>query len=353
MTIKIGLIGCGNIMRYHVEGWAAMAGQAEIVAVADVAEENIKARVAEIGREVTIYRDYHDLLADDSIDAVDIALPHHLHCESITAAARAGKHLMTEKPLCLSLTEAESIRQAVETSGIIMMAAHNQLFFPAVLQAKQMILHGDLGKIFTIHSYDCDARRGKLGSNKATWEAEKRLSLGGWRIDPAQMGGGEFIDTGYHPTYRLLFLAGESPVEVSAMLGTYRLDMDREDTAYLLAKFADGRIGQVMTSWAIRSPGARRTLFHIMAEAGQLWGEMDRLYYQPVNFSAPATVDYPGWTSSIPTFAAEIKHFVEAIEGGYQPYHSVAEATETLRVILAGYQSVETGGTVRVDSLSS
>src|SRR5690606_37215136 len=147
-----------------------------------------------------------------------------------------------------------------------------------------------------IHSYDCDARRGKLNPNKATWADTKHLALGGWRTDPAKMGGGEFIDTGYHPTYRLLFLAGQAPAEISTMLATYRVNMDREDTAYVLAKFGDGMIGQIMTSWAIRPPGARKTLFHIMAEAGQLWGDIDRLYYQPINFEAPATVDYPGWS---------------------------------------------------------
>ncbi|MCB0112590.1 MAG: Gfo/Idh/MocA family oxidoreductase, partial [Caldilineaceae bacterium] len=127
MTLKIGLIGCGGIMRPHVEGWLAQAGRAEIVAVADVSDENIRTRVQQIGHEVAIYHDYHDLLADPNVDAVDLALPHHLHCESIVAAAKAGKHLMTEKPLCLNLAEAEEIRKAVDESGIIMMAAHNQL----------------------------------------------------------------------------------------------------------------------------------------------------------------------------------------------------------------------------------
>jgi predicted dehydrogenase len=347
MTLRVGLIGCGGIMRVHVQGWAAQSQRAEIVAVADISEDNVRTRVKEIGRDVKVYSDYRDLLADDSIDAVDIGLPHHLHCESITAAARAGKHLMTEKPLCLSLEEAEEIRSAVEGSGIIMMAAHNQLFYPAVLQAKQMILHGDLGEIYAIHSLDCDARRGRLDLNKNNWGKNKRASLGGWRTDIAKMGGGELIDTGYHPTYRMLFLAGQTPTEVTAMLGTYRMDMDREDTAHVLMKFANGMTGQIMSSWAIRAPGAQNALFYIMAEAGQLWGMPDRLHYQPVNFTSPATVEYPGWTGAH-TFHAEIAHFVDAIEGGYQPMHSVTEATDTLRVILAAYESVETGQTARL-----
>jgi predicted dehydrogenase len=77
-----------------------------------------------------------------------------------------------------------------------------------------------------------------------------------------------------------------------------------------------------------------------MAEAGQLWGEIDKLYYQPVGFSSPATVEYPGWDYRR-SFAAEIKHFTEAIIGGYEPLHSVDEATTTLQIILGAYQSVE------------
>ncbi|MEZ4680577.1 MAG: Gfo/Idh/MocA family oxidoreductase [Caldilineaceae bacterium] len=112
-------------------------------------------RAAQIGTNPEIVSDYRDLLVDKEIDAVDISLPHHLHCEAIVAAAQAGKHLMTEKPLCLSLDEAAQIAKAVKASGITMMAAHNQIFFPAVQQAKQMIMSGELGQIYMIHSLDC------------------------------------------------------------------------------------------------------------------------------------------------------------------------------------------------------
>jgi len=342
MALRIGLIGCGGITHGHVEGWKTVAERARIVAVADVSEEAARARAAQIGHEVRIYRDYHDLLASPDIDAVDIALPHHLHRESIVAAAEAGKHLMTEKPLCLNLEEAADIARAVKQSGVIMMAAHNQLFFPSVLQAKQMIASGDLGKVYMVHSLDCGARRRPLSLNKATWGQPAQRSAHGWRADPDKMGGGELIDTGYHPTYRLLFLAGQQPTAVTAMLGTYRLPLEREDTANVLVRFADGMTGKIFTSWAMRAPGARPTLFNVMGEAGQLWGEIDRLYYQPVGFDSPAMVEYKGWDYGR-SFAAEIAHFVDAIEGGFEPLHSVAEATETLRVILAAYQSVAEG----------
>jgi len=348
MILKIGLIGCGGISRPHVEGWKTVADRAEIVAVADIAESAAQERAAQIGHPVRIYTAYEDLLADGEVEAVDISLPHHLHRDAIVAAAGAGKHLMTEKPLCLTLEEAADIARAVKESGVTMMAAHNQLFFPTVLQARQMIASGELGEIYMIHSLDCGARRRPLDLNKAKWGQPASRPATSWRSDPAKMGGGELIDTGYHPTYRLLFLADRGPTEVTAMLGTYRLPLQREDTANVLVKFEDGVTGMIFSSWAIRAPGARPTLFNVMGEAGQLWGEIDRLYYQPVGFQSPATVEFAGWDYGR-SFAAEIDHFVRAIEGGFEPLHSVGEATETLRVILAAYRSVEEGVIVKLD----
>lgn len=348
MTIGVGLIGCGGIVRPHIEGWKAVHDRAEIVAVADVSEAAMAQCAAQIGRDVKRYTDYGRLLADADVDAVDIALPHHLHRDAIVASAEAGKHLMTEKPLCLSMEEAEDIATAVKAAGIVMMAAHNQLFFPAVLQAKQMVMAGDLGEVYMIHSFDCSERRSPLALDKSSWgRPQAPTAEWGWRSDPAKMGGGEYIDTGYHPTYRLLFLAGQSPVQVAAMMGSYRLGLDEEDTANVMVKFADGTMGHIFTSWAMNAPGARPLLFSIMGEGGQIWGEADRLHYKPIGMQRPSVVRYSGWNYAR-TFAAEIEHFVDAIEKGYEPLHSVDEATETLRVILAAYESVESKAIVTI-----
>lgn len=340
MTLRIGLIGCGGITRAHVNGWNTVTDRARIVALADVSQAAMHERAAQIGYAVDMHNDFNDLLARSDIDAVDLALPHHLHRDAIVAAARAGKHIMTEKPLCLNLDEAADIKKAVKESGVIMMAAHNQLFFPAVQQAKQMLMAGDLGKLFMVHSFDCGARRRPLPADKSQWGKPAAAFGDTWRADPAKMGGGEYIDTGYHPTYRLLFLAGEAPTEVTAMMGTYRLPLQEEDTAEVLIKFGSGVIGHVFTSWAVRAPGAQPLLFAVMGEAGQLWGTIDKLCYQPVGFQSPAVVEYPGWNYE-KSFAAEIDHFVQAVENKFEPLHSVDEATEVLRVIMAAYESTD------------
>jgi len=346
MTLRIGLIGCGGITRAHVDGWKTIPERAQIVAVADVSQAAMQTRATQIGQSVEMFTDFHDLLKNANVDAVDLALPHHLHREAIVAAAQAGKHILTEKPLCLNLEEAAEIAAAVQKSGVTMMAAHNQIFLPAVQQAKQMIMAGDLGRVYHIHSYDCTGRRRPLSPNKAMWGKTEPVPST-WRQDPSKMGGGEYIDTGYHPTYRMLFLAGQTPTEVSAMMGTFRLPMQEEDTASVLLKFGDGMMGHVFTSWAMPAPGGQPLLFSITGEAGQLWGEMTRLCYQPVGFQQPAVVEYPGWDYAR-SFAAEISHFVEAIENGFEPLHSYTEATATLRVIMAAYEATDSNRIVKL-----
>jgi predicted dehydrogenase len=340
MKIGVGLIGCGGITRAHVEGWKAIADRAEIVAIADVSEENAKRRAEQIGHPVKIFADYHDLLAESGIDAVDISLPHHLHRDSIVAAAEAGKHILSEKPLCLSLEEAEDIRKAVESSGVRMMAAHNQLFYPSIQRAKQMLAGHELGEVYGIHSIGCYGSHKRLNMDKSTWGKPSERSDLTWRADLQKSGGGHLIDGGYHAAYRLVFLAGERPTEVVAMLSGR--SPQREHTAEILVRFESGLVGRILTSGAMRGPGPNWLVFNVFGEFGQIWSEQDKggttFYHLPMDAETPATLQYPGWRTA-QTYNAEIVHFVDAIEGSFEPLHSVAEATNALRIVLAAYRS--------------
>jgi predicted dehydrogenase len=146
---------------------------------------------------------------------------------------------------------------------------------------------------------------------------------------------------------RLLFLAGQAPTEVCAMMGTYRQAMEAEDTANVMVRFADGSMGNIFTSWAMPTPGGRPLLFSISGEAGQLWAEYDKLYHQPIGFQEPAVYQFSGWDYGR-TFGAEIDHFVAAIDQGFEPLHSLTEATDTLRLILAAYAATRSGTVVKL-----
>src|SRR5688500_17538714 len=124
--IKVGLIGGGGIAGAHIRGYQEHAGKIAITAVADAVEETAVARGKEL--RATPYVDYRKLLESGDIDAVDICLPHHLHRDAIVAAAEAGKHILCEKPLCLTADEAADVRKSVQDNGVTLMCAHNQLF---------------------------------------------------------------------------------------------------------------------------------------------------------------------------------------------------------------------------------
>jgi len=331
VPLRVGIIGCGGISHAHVRGWSAIPSKARVVAVADVSAPSAQTVSTLVGG-ARIFADYRDLLASGDVDAVDICLPHHLHKDAIVAAAGAGKNVMCEKPLCLTLAEAAEIRQAVEANGVTFMSAHNQVFLPTVAAAKELLQDGLLGQIYKVYSSDCFVHpQTKLS------EEEKRTVGRTWRSSKETMGGGELIDTGYHPTYRLLYLAGSEPVEVVAQTARFRLHhWEEEDTAEVMLRFASGAFGQILSSWAMPNP-LGPYYFCVIGERGQIYATADTLYVQLNGLAEPATRKF----QPVDTFAAEIEHFADTLIAGGRPIQSVPEATEVLKVILAAYRSVE------------
>ena len=321
MTISIGLIGCGNISRSHLRGYLAVPDQATVTAVADVDLETAAERARQAGG-AQVFPSYERLLEETSVDAVDICLPHHLHADAIIAAAKAGKHILCEKPLCLTLDEAERIADAVSAAGVTLMCAHNQLTLPAVVHARELIDSGALGRVYELRTTD-------------SFFNDFDPSTMGWRAHVATSGGGELIDTGYHPTYLLLYLASARPAAVTAMLSTHRLTfMEGEDSARVLVRFADGAVGEVVTSWAYEA--VRRTPRSSRRSASSAaCGATARRCATSRAVRPPPRSDFPV-VDSIPAVCAD---FVRRIRDRSRPVHTHEEGTDVLKVILAAYRS--------------
>lgn len=321
--LKVGMIGCGGIARAHVKGWLTLPEKATVVAASDVVAANAEALAASVDG-AKVYLDYQRLVEDPNVEAVDVCLPHHLHKDAIVAAARAGKHVICEKPLCLSIDESEEIAAAIRKSGVTMMCAHNQLFDPAVAKAREMLAQGVLGKIVFARTCDC-------------FYHTLPLDQWGWRAEAKTMGGGCLIDTGYHPTYLLLNLVGDEPVEVSAVAGRYHIHtLQGEDSAMMIVKFANGAMGEVLTSWAWDWPDGSWQ-FQLVGEKGQLFGKGRNLFYKPLGWEKPASVEL----KPVSGFAAELEHFADCIANDTRPLNTHLEGTQVLRLILGAYQSLE------------
>lgn len=329
--VRIGLIGAGGIAGAHVAGYLRNPETVTFAAVADPVRESAEARAGDTG--AAIYADYHRMLADADIDAVDICLPHHLHKEAIVAAARAGKHILCEKPLCLSFEEAREVSAAVEDAGVTLMCAHNQLFLPAVAKAKALIDAGTIGQVYEVRTTD---------SFYNDFDPENM----GWRAHAKTSGGGELIDTGYHPTYLLLHLAGGSPVEVTAMLATHRLTfMEGEDSATVIVRFDNGVIGTIVTSWAYEAADSTER-FSAVGSLGSLTSDGTTLSYH-VRGEDPVVLEL----EPVHEFGAEVAHFARSILNDTRPLHTQKEGIEVLGIILGAYESVRTRAVAEVRAL--
>lgn len=327
--VRVAIIGSGGITGAHANGFLKHKDKLKVVALCDVSCDHMKRRHDQLMASGTAPRHFGEwkvMLKEmgSDIDAVDIALPHHLHAPAILDAAAAGKHIICEKPMCTSLDDADRIAAAVKAAGVTYMSAHNQLFMPVVQEAKRMIDAGEIGAVRWIRSQDCFVA-GR--TSRESW---------GWRADYKTQGGGELIDTGYHPAYRLLHLAGSPVVAVRGTMARFALDIDGEDTASVQVRFQNGAIGEILTSWAMNNPWGTHQI-HVVGERGQIFGSENTLYVLPNGFTEPAKRVF----NAVDTFEAEFVHFADCLTSGKRPIHSIEEGRAVLELILKASENAE------------
>ncbi len=333
--VRIGIIGAGSIAGAHVRGYLAAPEAATITAIADVDREHAEGLAARAGG-ASVHLDYRDLLASADVDAVDICLPHHLHAEAIVAAAEAGKQILCEKPLCLTMEEAQRVQEAVTAAGITLMCSHNQLYLPAVAEARRLVREGLLGTIYEARTTD-------------SFYNNLKPETIGWRGQRSTSGGGELIDTGYHPTYLLLNLVESEPVEVVAMLARHRLTfLEGEDSAQVIVRFADDSIGTLTTSWAYQPPDSMEK-FSVVGEAGSLWSDGQALYHRPRGGEVIQLLAPPH--EKIETIPLAVIDFVACLREGRRPLNTEVEGINVLKVILGAYASAEQGRAIALRDL--
>jgi predicted dehydrogenase len=321
--VRVGIAGAGEIAGHHLRGYALAGEGARVVAFADVDTERAQARADPLGAKV--YADYREMIASGDLDALDVCLPHHLHKDAIVHAAAQRLNVLCEKPLCVTLDEARAVREAVSAAGITLMCAHNQLFLPTVARAKQMIRDGVLGKVRAARTTDMFML--KIQADRLGWRAKRETS-----------GGGELIDTGYHPTYLLLHLVESEPVEVAAILTRHRLNIEGEDTAHVLVRFADDSVGAIVTGWAYEPPGNIER-FSVTGDEGSIWSDGQTLFHRRPGGETEVVLEGDGTKPD--TYALEVVDFVACLQEGRRPLNTEVEGIKVLEVILGAYASDE------------
>lgn len=225
--LGVGILGAGFFGAFHARAVAAVVG-ARIVAVC--AEELPLAEVFAAEHGGKPYGDWRAMLDDKSVEAVAITAPHHLHCGMAVAALHAGKHVLLEKPMALSVAECSRVIAAAETSRRKLMVGQIMHFVWPCIVAREILDRGELGKPVTGSS-----------TLMKTWIESNRR---GWHLDPAT-GGGMLMTAGIHALDQLVWLMDGRVGSVSAAVSTSFHDQRADDSAMMLLRFADGRFGQV------------------------------------------------------------------------------------------------------------
>lgn len=197
--LNFGIIGCGRITDMHAPGYAR-SKRARIFAVCDVNRETAERRAREWGAE-RVYTDYHTLLADPDVHAVEVITPHHLHKEICVAACRAGKHVSVQKPMAINVHECDAMIAAAREAGVMLKVFENFVFYPPYVKAKELVDDGAIGEPLSMRIH--------LGSGgRGGWKVP--LSSWLWRLNEATCGGGPNIfDDGYHKFSIGIFFLGE------------------------------------------------------------------------------------------------------------------------------------------------
>jgi predicted dehydrogenase len=146
MAIGIGIIGTGGISREHAAAYRGLAGQARLVAVADIDQQRAQAAAAGWGA-AHAFTDYRELLDLQEVEAVSVCTFNRAHCAPTVAALEAGKHVLVEKPMATTTEEASRMVEAARRSGKLLMVEMKWRFMPQILAARAAIQRGELGRI--------------------------------------------------------------------------------------------------------------------------------------------------------------------------------------------------------------
>jgi len=229
--IRVALVGCGRISKNHFDALAKLPGL-QLVAVCDVVAE--RAQRAGADHEVPWFTNYEQMLADIPSDAVIIATPSGLHPQHGILAAKAGRHVISEKPMAISLAAADALVQACDDHHVQLFVVKQNRLNPPVVLLKRAIDRGRFGRIYMAN---CTVRwqRPQEYYDQAPWR-------GTWEFD-----GGAFMNQASHYVDLMQWLVG--PVEsVMAKTATLARRIEAEDSGAAVLKFRSGAIGVIEVS---------------------------------------------------------------------------------------------------------
>ncbi len=341
--IRFAVVGAGVIGKVHAKALAELPEVAELVAVVDA--DPLRAKALADGYGVAAASDLDAVLRNDDIDAVCICTPSGLHADGAVAALEAGKHVVIEKPLDVSLAAADRVIDAEKRSGKTVAVISQHRFDKSTEKLLRAVADGRLGTITSAIA------------SHAWWRGQSYYDSGDWRGTWALDGGGAVMNQTVH-TVNLLITAVGTPVEVfayTACLAHERIEV--EDTAVAVVKFASGALGIIHGTTAAY-PGLDASLRVLGSKGSAVISDDELVFMHETAGAAPEIERSEAVGANQVTDDDKIEQadralgrahrrqladFVEAVTRGRSPRVGTADARTSLAVILAMYESAATG----------
>ena len=338
-TVGFGIIGCGVVATYHING-VLSAEDAALIAVSDIVEE--QARKFGEQYDVAWYTEYREMLKRPDIDVICLCVPSGLRAEIAEEVALAGKHIVVEKPIDTTIARADRIIRAADQANIKLMCIFQLRYGDAVNQAREAILAGKLGRIV-------------LGSAYIKWwRPQEYYESSAWRGTWAMEGGGALMTQGIHTVDLLQWIMG--PVKsVYARMDALVHDIEVEDTLVAVLTFENRALGTIESSTASH-PGTPAKL-EFCGDKGTIIIEADRIHTWAVQgmdaVASGEATDVAKAASDATRFGdighkKQIQEMVRVIQEDTEPMINGPEGRKAVELIEAIYRSAKTGQVVEL-----
>ncbi len=337
-VIRIGLIGCGMIGECHADVIERTSG-VKLAAVYDLNQASAERFASKYGCKCS--QSMSDLLGE--VDAVAVCLPSNLHYDAVIEAARAGKHIICEKPIATKVSEAEEMIRCCEENHVILSVVFQHRFDPAVQAVKEALENGELGKILWASSRSV-LYRDREYFTKTRWHA--------------QVGSGALLNQSIHYIDLLIYLLGEPISVVGQCSSRLHVENETEDVGLAIVNFANG-VPAVIEGTTAAYPGLYNEL-SVYGENGTFIIRNDALFSYKLKSGNKAKYDellnpyavytlHRDATIDLSAHKKQYQNFVDAICGKSSLAISGEDGSRSLRLIDAIYESSKTNAMIKLD----
>ena len=336
--VGYAVVGLGKYAINQILPNFARSRSSRLVSVVSGNPEKARAIAGQYGVEpakIYGYDDFGRIAADEAIEAVYVILPNALHAEYAIRASRAGKHVLCEKPMAVSVAQCEAMIRAAEEARRRLMVAYRCHFEPYNLEAVRLIREGELGTVRVVTTDN--GRPIDLDDPADQWRVRRDLA-----------GGGSLLDVGIYGVNAARYLTNEEPVEIKASIHNPPDDprfREVEDVVTWQLRFPSGALAHGSTSYSY----AGTSRFGVQGTKASLLLDPATSYYQHEMTVKALTQVRRFAMPEGNQFAAQLDHLSEAILGDTAIGPDGAEGMQDVRLILAMYEAARTGQTVRVD----